>query len=106
MKNKKENKMKGEMKKEERKASKMGRGLCLDSGKNLEGVWNGKRGKTSLLLIVIILISIIILIIVVSALIDDERASLQNELNSLQENLSDSGYSWLVNQNGINGGEI
>ena len=80
------------------KASKLGRLIGHDSGKNLRGVGVGKWGRTSLLLIGIILISIILLIIVVSALTDDERISLQFELNSLSGNLTDSGYGWLINQ--------
>ena len=34
--------------------------------------------------------------VVVSALIDDERANLQAELNSLENELNNNGYSWLV----------
>ena len=67
--------------------------------KNKLYIINSKKGeiKKQVVLIGLLLISIILLIIVVSALTDDERAGLQNELNSLQENLTDSGYSWLVN---------
>jgi len=51
-----------------------------------------------ILLIGLSLILIISLAIIISALTDDERASLQSELDSLENELSNNGYNWLINQ--------
>ena len=53
---------------------------------------NGK-----LLLVIVGLIFLASLIFIVSALTSDERASLQGELDNLTAELSNQGYSWLVN---------
>ena len=58
-----------------------------------------KRGNRNLLLIGSLLISLIGFMILVSALTDDERQSLQSELDSLSAELGGEGLGWLVNYN-------
>lgn len=47
----------------------------------------------------VVLLGILSLVILVSALTDNEKASLQSELNNLTFELNNSDYSWLVNYN-------
>src|SRR4030042_5139379 len=63
-------------------------------GRNKKG--GNKRGS-KLMLIGIGLILLAGLIVIVSALTDADKARLQNELNSLEANLTNSGFDWLVN---------
>ena len=66
----------------------------------------GKSTSRKLLLIGIILISIISFVFLISALTSDERQSLNDELDNLTAELSNQGYSWLVNNNLNLGGDI
>lgn len=61
-----------------------------------------KGGMSRILIISIIAFALLLGIILISALTTDERIALQNELNILEGNLSDSGYNWLMNY--TNGG--
>jgi len=53
--------------------------------------------RNKFLLIGIFLIAIFSFTILIHALTSDEQAVLQNELESLESNLTNSGYSWLMN---------
>jgi len=64
-----------------------------------------KRGS-SLFIIGIILIFILIISIGLISLVKANSQSQQEELASLEQNLTGSGYGWLINQNVINGGNI
>lgn len=59
-----------------------------------------KKGavRNKILIAIALIISLVSITFLVMALTDDEKATLQNELASLEQNLSDSGYSWLINQ--------
>jgi hypothetical protein len=54
-------------------------------------------GRHKLILISFGLALLISLAVIVSALTDNEKASLQQELSSLENNLSSQGCSWLIN---------
>jgi len=65
--------------------------------------------RNKFLLIGILGILLISSVVIISALTSDEQTVLQNELESLESNLTNSGYSWLVNYSTgliINAGEI
>ncbi len=71
--------------------------------------FNNKKIGSMLTLIGIILILIIGLIFLAGALTSEEQAPLQNELNSLSDDLVNSGYSWLANYSSdevLNSGRI
>jgi len=57
------------------------------------------RTRNKILLIGIVLFFIISLIFLVSALTDDEKVSLQAELDNLTSYLNDNNYGWLVDYN-------
>ncbi len=72
---------------------------------NKKEIMKDKSGRSKILLIGIVLF-IISLITLISFVKASQNQSLEEELASLEQNLSDSGYNWLVNQLDINGGEI
>ncbi len=55
---------------------------------------------------VFILILIVLASLLVSGLTTEEKNTLQNELDSLENELANNGYRWLINLIDINGGEI
>jgi hypothetical protein len=59
-----------------------------------------KKGVNKKLLVIgILLVSLIGFIFIVSALSDNEISNLQQELSSLEQNLTNSGYGWLIDYN-------